>query len=88
MKVLGIVSHKKYLVEVDHTELEKLSDKYYGNMKALEVGDVMDLGAGYNFTSDIKKACREMTDAMKAFESAQETMRSFALMVADLPPTE
>jgi hypothetical protein len=91
MKVLGIVSHNKYLVEVEHIELEKLTGNYaYGkNLKELKVGDEMNLGAGYNFTMDIQSACKAMSDAMKSFEKAQSTMRSFALMVADLPnPTE
>lgn len=88
MKVLGIVNREKYLVEVSHTELEKITGNYYGKLKALEVGSEMDLGLGYKFTTDIQKACADMTDAMKAFNSAQETMRSFALMVSALPPTE
>jgi hypothetical protein len=89
MKVLGIVSHKKYLVEVEHTELEKLTGNYaYAkSLKELKVGDEMNLGTGYNFTSDIQSACKAMSGAMESFEKAQSTMRSFALMVADLPTT-
>ena len=88
MKVIGTANGSDYIVQVSHSELEKVMGKYYGKMPNLKVGDEMNLGTGYNFTSDIQKACGEMTDAMKAFKSAQETMRSFALMVSALPEPE
>lgn len=85
MKVLGTADRDSYLVHVSHTELEKVTGKYYGKLKRLEVGDEMDLGTGYNFTSDIQSACKSMREAMKEFGDAQKTMASFALMVSQLP---
>lgn len=77
-----------YICQVGHTELEKLVDKYYGNLPKLKVGDTMDLGAGYNFRSDIRSACQGMTTAATNFESARLAMTKFAIMVANLPPSE
>ena len=88
MKVIGTISDQHYLAQVTHTELEKLSGNYYGKLKELRVGDEMDLGMGYNFTTDIQAVCKKMTDAMEAFEKARVTLNSFALMLASLPPTE
>ena len=88
MEVLGTDKQDSYIVKVSHTELEKVTGNYYGKLKHLEVGDKLDLGLGYKFTTDIQKACGEMSDAMKVFNTAQETMRSFALMFSALPPTE
>lgn len=73
-----------YICQVGHTELEKLTDKYYGNLPKLNVGDTMDLGAGYNFRSDIKSACDGMTKAVTNFDAARLTMTKFAAMVAGL----
>ncbi len=88
MKILGLIGDGKYIAEVTHSELEKLSGNYYGKMKPLHVGDYMDLGAGYNFTNDMQAACKGFVEAVKSFDRAHDTMRSFALMVADLPPHE
>ena len=87
MKIIGKTSENggDYLAIINHTELEKLTDKYYGQLSALKVGDSMDLGAGYNFRGDIQSACRAMQDASKAFAKAQATMLAFSVMVSQLP---
>ncbi len=84
MKVLGLAGGKTYLVEVSHNELEKVFDKYYGKLPELKVGSVVDLGEGYEFRSDIKRACDQMADAMKAFDSKRLTMLRFAEMIGGL----
>lgn len=89
MKVIAKVNDSIYLAEVSHTELEKVTDKYYGNMKRLEVGATMNLGAGHDFRNEIKSACKQMTDAVKQFERAQKSLFAFAIMAGQLPePTE
>lgn len=88
MKIIGKANSDTYLVQVSHTELEKVFDKYYGKLPKLEVGQELDLGEGYNFRSDIQEACREMTGAMKAFDSKRLTMLRFAEMVGALPEQE
>jgi len=85
MKILGLVNNDTYLVQVSHTEIEKVFNKYYNNLDKLKVGDELDLGAGYGFREDIKHACNEMRNAMKAFEANRMTLMRFANMVAELP---
>lgn len=86
MKVIGLNDNGGYIAIVDHSELEKSAAKYYGNLPKLKVGDSFNIGAGYDFTSDIKGACEGMTTAVKRFEQAQATMTKFAVMVKNLPP--
>jgi hypothetical protein len=85
MKVIGKAGSDTYLCEVRHSELEKLTDKYYGNLKRLEVGDTLDLGEGYDFRNDIRTACSGAADAIKRFHSVAGSLHKFAVMVGDLP---
>lgn len=82
MKVIAKASESKYLCEVSHDELEKFMGKYYGNMAKLSVGQEIDLGHGYNFSSRIETACRQMADAMKAFDEARKVMTDYALVIS------
>lgn len=59
MKVIGKVKDDTYLVEINHTEIEKFLGLYYNNLKRLEVGQQVDLGKGYDYA-------REIGDSMKA----------------------
>lgn len=89
MKVIGIAengANRSYVAIVTHTELEKLTDKYYGKVLELRIGQEMDLGAGYAFREDIRGALNSMTEAMKSFERARATLMAFAAMVSNLPP--
>ena len=90
MKVIGKTQEDSgdYIAIVSHIELEKLFDKYYGNLPRMKVGDAVDLGAGYNFRRDIKSVCEKMESATKAFHDAQATMLKFAVMVGQLPDEE
>lgn len=86
MKVIGMTGERsgsEYICTVSHTELEKLTDKYYGKLENLKVGDEMNLGAGYEFRSSIAHACKTMLDSMQAFETAKGTLTRFARMVAE-----
>lgn len=65
MKVIGIGDHGKYLCEVDHTELEKFLNQYYGDMKRLKISDEVDLGKGYDFAEEAKSACRATEEFIK-----------------------
>lgn len=85
MKIIGTVETGLYICQVSHTELEKLTNKYYGNLPKLEVGSTMDLGAGYDFRSDIQTACRNVIEANKSFGQTQDTLLKFAAMVAEMP---
>ena len=90
MKVIGKTKENggDYIAVVSHTELQKLSNRYYGSseLEPLKIGGEMDLGAGYNFRNEIQRCCKQMEDATKAFHDAQATMLRFAVMVGQLPP--
>jgi hypothetical protein len=84
MEIIGMQG-ERYIAIVNHTELEKLAGKYYGNMPKLKIGDSFDIGAGYNFSSEIKSACHSMSETMKRFENAQKAITDFSIMVSKLP---
>lgn len=88
MKIIGIGNNGRYIAEVSHDEVEKVFDKYYGNLKRLQAGDEVNLGAGYDYRSSIKGACKEMVDASRQFGSSQKSLMQFALMVSGLPEPE
>lgn len=88
MKVIGIDANGNYIAVVAHDELEKLTEKYYGKLDKLRPGAEMNLGAGYDFRSDIKAACKGMVDADQNFSRAKKTLHRFAVMVASLPADE
>lgn len=83
MKVIGIVDSRNYLVQVSHTELEKVSAKYFGEMAVLKVGDTMDISEGYDFREDIKQSCRKMVEACESFDAKRATLLKFANMVLE-----
>lgn len=85
MKVIAAVGNSTYICEINHTEVEKVFDKYYGNMKPLAVGTELDLGGGYNFRSAIAEACKGMVDATAKFERSQKSLLQFAVMVSKMP---
>ena len=66
MKVIGKVSNTKYLVEVEHVEIEKFLNLYYRKMKQLEVGDEIDLGKGYDWHDQTKRALNLTRDFFRA----------------------
>lgn len=82
MKVLGIVGSRRYLVEVDHSEIEKALGKYLGNLHELKVGDNLNLGEAYDYSAQISSVCKSMEDTMRSFSQAQATMHRFAQMVS------
>lgn len=83
MKVIAKASESIYLCEVSHDELEKFLNQYYGKLQKLSVGQEIDLGLGYSFASRIENACKQMAEAMKAFEDARKLMTSYAVAVAN-----
>lgn len=87
MKIIGLSSDRysrEYIAIVTHAEIEKVSDKRYGDtrLKELNVGDVFDLGAGCDFRDRIAEACRSMQTSIATFDSARATLTRFAAMVA------
>lgn len=66
MKVIGKSGRDSYICEVSHTEIEKYLNLYYGKMKSVEVGEEIDLGKGYNFSSDIRDAMKKTSEFIGA----------------------
>lgn len=69
MKVIGISNdtyQKEYICVVGHNELEKYLALYYGKMKALNVGESVDLGKGYDYASEIATAMRKTQEFVQA----------------------
>ena len=90
MNIIGKQGIDVFIATVTRREIEKLHDKYYTNPSIPEtkVGSEYDLSAGYDFRGEIKKACKEMSDAMKQFKCAQDAMTRFASMIAETPDAE
>lgn len=84
MKILGKVSGG-YIAEISHTEVEKVANQYYSNnkIKELAVGQEYPIDQGYDFKSDIRRACQQMTEAMEAFAKCQQSLQAFAVMVLE-----
>ena len=83
MKIIGNAENGNYIAIINHEELEKCFDKFYGKLPKLFVGSQLDIGVGHDFRSDIVKACRNMLDAYKSFETSHTSMMNFAVMVQE-----
>ena len=73
MRVIAKVEEKKYLCEIEHTELEKFMNLYYRNLKELKVGDSIDLATGYDHYKDTKEALEQ---TQKFFKSNIKTIEA------------
>ena len=71
MQVLGVSGRDKYIVEIEHTELEKYLDLYYNNLKPLKVGDVIDLSDWYRY-----KTATALTSTQKFFQDNVENIKA------------
>jgi hypothetical protein len=68
MKVIALKDRRTYIAEVDHTELEKAFDKYYGGLDGLVVGSEIDLGEAHDFSVEAKDALQKTRDFIQANE--------------------
>ena len=85
MKVIGKISDSRYICEVSHDELEKYLGLYFGKMTKILVGEVVDLGAGYNYHGQIKKICDSMEESIRYYKSNQDTLLAFVKLMKELP---
>lgn len=65
MKVLGISEGHRYIAEVSHTELEQFLNLYYGKLNHLKVGEIVDLGKGYDHAAEVSRAVSNLCDFIK-----------------------
>lgn len=89
MKVIGKTGDRGcYICTVNHTELEKFLNLYYGKMNHLEVGDTVDLGKGHDFAREAASAMRSTQDFIKSNQTVVTAILN-GLQYANLPvPTE
>ena len=60
MIVIAKVDTKDYICKISHSEVEKFLGVYYKeSLKELKVNDTIDLGLGYTYFEDTKKALRD-----------------------------
>lgn len=69
MKIIALAGSNKYIAEIDHAEVEKFFNLYYGKMKELKIGANIDLGRGYDWSFEIKTA---MNTTKKFIEDNQK----------------
>lgn len=71
MKVIGMAGdswNPHYICTIEHHELSKFLGLYYNKMQALKVGEVVDLGKGYDHASEIASAMKATQDLIKAHQ--------------------
>jgi hypothetical protein len=73
MKVIGKKDNSTYICEVHHTELEKFLGLFYNKLNRLEVGNVVNLGKGYEYSGEIKSA---LENTRKFIESNKKVVEA------------
>ncbi len=66
MEVIGTVESDIYLCRVSHAEIEKFLNLYYNKKSKLKVGDVVDLGQGYNFYHQTRGALNKTEEFIRS----------------------
>lgn len=74
MKVIAVKNNNKYLCEINHTEIEKHQNLYYGKLEKLKEGDEIDLGAGHDFASDARDTLNKTAGFFSANKKMIETI--------------
>ncbi len=84
MKILAIKENGRkvsYIAEVSHEEIEKVYNLYYNKLGSLKVDQELDLGEGYNYTTDIKATCASMQASMEKFDKTKQMLLTFASII-------
>lgn len=66
MKVIGKTDNDSYICIVSQAEIEKFLNKYYNKMDKLCVGNVVDLGRGYDFACEARDCMKQTKDFIGA----------------------
>ena len=75
MQVLGLAKEgygdADYICKVTHAELKQFLNTYYTKeeLKILKVGDVIDLGKGYDFYQQTSAALKKTQDFIESHET-------------------
>jgi len=87
-KVIGTAGSKStYIMEVGHDELEKFMGLYYGKMDKMDVGDVIDLGSGYDHAGDIKEAFAKTQAFIEANAKTINAINNGLTVLKNIPKT-
>ena len=88
MEVIGLINNSTYICKVNHDELEKFFNAYYGKMKKLRVGDKPNLASGYDFTQEIKEAFRTTKSFIESNKKIIETILSGITIISHIEDQE
>lgn len=67
MRVIGLVDDRTYVCVVARSEIEKYLGLYYNKrLEGIKVGSEIDLGAGYDFASQVKEAMTKTRDFVQS----------------------
>ena len=74
MIVIAKADSKEYICKISHSEIEKFMGVYYKEiLKELKVNDIVDLGLGYTYFEDTKRALK---DTQAFFKSNINTIKA------------
>ena len=76
MKVIAIKRNGTYICEIDHSEIEKFMNQYYGKLTKLKEGDQLDLGKGYSFFNETKRALKKTQEFLESNQEIISTILS------------
>lgn len=78
MKILATENNERgraiYLCEVSHEEIEKFLNQYYNKLKYLQRGNTVDLGKGYDFLLESKKALEKTQELISSNKEVINTI--------------
>lgn len=88
MEVIGTCG-QEYIVKISHSEIEKVLGKSHSCLPSrLNVGNTVNLGAGYDFTAKISEICNSMVNTMQSFDQSKKILTDFCLMVSKIEKQE
>lgn len=82
MKVIAKIDRDKFICEVSNSEVEKFMDLYYDKMPKLEVGQIVDLGKGHDFSRTTVAALNETKSFLKSHKDVIDAITSGILVMS------
>ena len=74
MKVIANGPDGTMICELEHHELEKFMNLYYGKMKRLKIGEEINLGTGYDFANEARDAFTKTRDFVNSNQRMIKTI--------------
>lgn len=76
MEVIGVCGRDEYICKLNHSELEKYMNLYYGKMQNLHVGQHVYLGKGYDFLHKTESALKKTEEFLSANKEVIQAIMS------------